>query len=80
MEKQLRMVSRAGKIRLVYCMEDEEGWVQRVTLDAPEDRWKTVADVRAFVEEVVAASKKGIVVINAANRDMLLSGVLDGEG
>ena len=78
MNKQLRLVSRAGKIRLVYCWCDEDDFVERVTTDSFEDKWRNMDEFKAFLAEVNNASRKAITVVTAANRNELMCVDLEG--
>lgn len=80
MNKELRLISQDGRIRMLYCLTDTEGYVEKILLEEYEGRWANMNDFKRFVTEVNAASSKAVVVVNAANKGLLMQSVLDLDG
>jgi len=71
MEKELRIVSISGKFSLRECLVDEDGYVESV-LDAPDTKYKSLAEMKAFLEAAGRAGKMAVTVINSSNRSELI--------
>jgi len=68
---EVRIISIGGKFSLRECIVDEDGYVEQV-LDAPDTKYKTLAEMKAFLEAAGKAGKMAVTVINSSNRSELI--------
>jgi len=70
-EKEIRIISIGGKFSLRECLVDADGYVESV-LDSPDTKYKTLAEMKAFLESAGKAGKMAVTVINSSNRSELI--------
>ena len=69
--KQIRVVSHAGRLSFRWCEIDEEGWADKILRDVVDLSFKNKASLEELVDMLNTASRLPVVHLNAANSRML---------